>query len=381
MLGAQKSSAFKTASQLITSKMKDIPEGHASSAMHVCAGAMAFYILGRSQWKKYNDEFRDRILASQRSDGSFKCICKGTKDPTSCEEKFSFGKSTKLYVTAMYCVALQACNLKILNFKGKKSAKPLRMKWLTSFDKALKVADVRGRPVLVYIPNTKLPIKQKSTIKKKLKSAEFVYVAKDLVCVKINPNSSQGKKFIEKYGEPKGEVLFVFFDPKGKEVGKYSGGFDEEVLSEKMCRVVEKYARVARWYATLRKALRRKNRLTMVVFYRMKKFKVRGKEFEDLDKASDRLFDKLDKVPIDGFADRYNYVKIEFHKKCTKQGCDECEIAKRYNVKSAPVILILDPTKKGVNAVAKVIKSGATATSIRKTMQKEFEKFKKSQGK
>jgi hypothetical protein len=372
MLGANNKPAFKAAAGSIENNMNLIPEGHASSALHQCAAGMACYLIGKSAYLKYNKEFRDRIIATQQPDGSFKCICKGNVDPTSCSKKHG-----SAFITAMYCVALQAHKLKILNFKGKRKAIVPKLKWLRSLKKALRLADITGRPLLVYIPNTKLKGSKKIEIQRKLQSLDFVYMAYEMICTKIKPTSKEGRELIEKFGEPDKEIFLLFFSPDGQMVGKYCGKFDMNFVLDKIREVLDKYTRRASWLLYTKDAEKQKDKLILVAIYKTKIRKEGDRMFEDLDKKSVRMFENLYQVPIHGFANKYTFVKIMYHKACVLVDCPGCPLFYQFKIKSAPVLLILDPTKKGEQRLLKMTRNFNPKT-LRNLLLAEYHKFKQS---
>jgi hypothetical protein len=372
MLEATDKSVYKAAAGSIEHNMQLIPEGHASSALHQCAAGMACYLLGRSVWLKYNKEFRDRIIATQQPDGSFKCICKGNVDPTSCSKKHG-----SAFITAMYCVALQAHKLKILNFKGRRKAIVPKLKWLTSLKKALKMADITGRPALVYIPNTKLSRSKKIEIQRKLQSLDFVYMAYEMTCAKIKPTSKEGKNLIEKFGKPDKEIFLLFFSPDGEMVGKYCGKFDMNFVLDRIRDILNKYSRRASWLLYTKDAQKHKDKLILVAIYKTKIRKEGDRMFEDLDKRSVKMFENLYQIPIHGFANKYTFVKIMYHKACVLVDCPGCPLFYQFKIKSAPVILILDPTKKAEQRLLKKTRNFSPRT-LRNLLLAEYHKFKQS---
>lgn len=108
------------AEAFLLANLPKLPEGHASSCLHVFSGAVACYLIGGDAWKRYNELFRDRILRAQRPDGSFKCICSG--DVFCCDEwkaermeKGALGSpSTRLYISVLFTLVLELERLEIL---------------------------------------------------------------------------------------------------------------------------------------------------------------------------------------------------------------------------------------------------------------------------
>lgn len=118
------------AEAFLLANLPKLPEGHASSCLHVFSGGVACCLMGGDAWKRYNELFRDRILKAQRPDGSFKCICSG--DVFCCDERKAEmlergglgSNSTRLYISVLFTLVLELDRLEILKEPACRKAPP-----------------------------------------------------------------------------------------------------------------------------------------------------------------------------------------------------------------------------------------------------------------
>jgi outer membrane protein assembly factor BamB len=102
-LGKTGDPRFRKAAAYLRRNLDAIPQGHASPAMHVLAGAMGAHVVNEQTWNDYRDTVLERVAKLQEEDGSFKDIVPGSPD--------SFGfmggeQVNTAYRTALYAAAL-----------------------------------------------------------------------------------------------------------------------------------------------------------------------------------------------------------------------------------------------------------------------------------
>jgi outer membrane protein assembly factor BamB len=102
-LGQGETEMFRRAAANVLANPEEVPRGHASPAMHVLTGALAFRILGDDAWKLYDSTVLADVRSRQRDDGSLESLVGGSPDElTLAGGDFING----LYITACHAAAL-----------------------------------------------------------------------------------------------------------------------------------------------------------------------------------------------------------------------------------------------------------------------------------
>ncbi len=104
-LGEVKGDLFRRAVGYAIEHAEEVPDGHASAAMHILTGALCFGLLGEPIWERFERTVLARVTGAQREDGSFDDIL--GRSPDSLE---LMGSATlnRAYITALYAASLAA---------------------------------------------------------------------------------------------------------------------------------------------------------------------------------------------------------------------------------------------------------------------------------
>ena len=70
-LGQSETDMFRKAARYSVNNVETVPFGHASPAMHIGCGSLAFAMLGSEYWSQYQNLHFPKILKAQRADGWF----------------------------------------------------------------------------------------------------------------------------------------------------------------------------------------------------------------------------------------------------------------------------------------------------------------------
>jgi hypothetical protein len=204
-----------------------------------------------------------------------------------------------------------------------------------------------------------------------LTSKKVIKKTKKLVCIEVF--SKQESDIAKKYGVTRG-FAFIILDPEGNEVNRYSGDYSEDDFAKFLEEMAEKYTYKPHWHEVFtgryEKIYGKEKKPVLILIYKKKKDK--------LDAKSKKVFDELEKIPISGYAKKFVFIKLEFHKKCKMSNCSLCLCKRTYGFLSVPCIILVNLFEKSPKKQLIKKFGSPKAKKIEGALKYALKKFKKT---